>query len=72
MADGSAVWTKDDALIAAVSAEQGLCLCFSAAAGKEYPLWIMDAKTGETSTDLGKLDEKYGMIRASASSDDGR
>ena len=72
VADGSAVWTKDDALIAAVSAEQGLCLCFSAAAGKEYPLWIMDAKTGETSTDLGKLDEKYDMIRASAISDDGR
>ena len=38
VADGSAVWTKDDALIAAVSAEQGLCLCFSAAAGKASPL----------------------------------
>ena len=68
--DGSEVWSNEEAMICAVSPESGTCLCYILDDGSKS-VWVMDAKTGETVRDLGRLDD-YSLIEAAALSSDGR
>ena len=69
--DGTAVWENHDAVIIEVSKEKGLCLCTAFASGGSYPVWVIDAKTGEKVLDLGSMDKKYKMVKRAAFSASG-